>query len=192
MTFSIAGAVVSLIVLLPNLLLVVFPPRDRVPTRDAALLATILERAGQAGCLVLPFLVGGPGGWSWWLLPLGVAIWAYLALWGRYLADRRTASLYRPLGRGSLRLPIPMAVFPVLAFLSAAGWLGSVFVGAAALVLAAGHLPNSWAAWRSIEDGRGASGQAGSGRAGSGQAGSGRAGSGQAGSDQGGSAPTGA
>ena len=151
MTYSIAGAVVSLVVLLPNLLLLAFPPRDRVVTRDAGLLATILERAGQAGCLVLPFLVGGSGGWSWWLLPLGIAIGAYLALWARYLADRRTASLYRPLGPGSLRLPIPMAVFPVLAFLSAGGWLGSAFVGAAAVVLAAGHLPNSWAAWKSVE-----------------------------------------
>jgi hypothetical protein len=109
---------------------------------------SIVERAGQIGCLVLPFLVGGPVGWSWWLLPLGFAVAAYLALWARYLADRRTASLDRPLGS----LPVPMAVFPVLAFLSAGGWLGSLFVGAAALVLAAGHLPNSWAAWRSVED----------------------------------------
>jgi hypothetical protein len=151
-TFSIAGAVVSLVVLLPNLLLVVFPPRDALPTRDAGLFATILERAGQAGCLVLPFLVGGPGGWSWWLVPLGVATAAYLALWVRYLVDRRTASLFRPLGAGPVRLPVPMAVFPVLAFLSAGGWLGSVFVGGAALVLAAGHLPNSSAAWRSIQE----------------------------------------
>ena len=70
---------------------------------------------------------------------------------GRYLVERRTASLYRPLGRAWFALPIPMAVFPALAFLSAAGWLGSVYVGAATLVLAAGHLPNSWAAWRSVE-----------------------------------------
>ncbi len=151
MTFSIAGAVVSLVVLLPNLLLVVFPPRDDLRPQDAGMVATILERAGQVGCLVLPFLVGGPGTWSWWLVPVVVAIGAYLALWGRYLVERRTASLYRPLGRAWFALPIPMAVFPALAFLSAAGWLGSVYVGAATLVLAAGHLPNSWAAWRSVE-----------------------------------------
>lgn len=168
MTFSFAGAVVSLVVLLPNLLLLAFPPRDALTTRDAGLLATILERAGQVGCLALPFLVGAAGSWSWWLVPLGLAVATYLALWGRYLADRRTASLYRPLGP----LPIPMAVFPVLAFLSAGGWLGSVFVGASALVLAAGHLPNSWAAWRSVADGRGDVGQGGSGQGGSGQGGS--------------------
>lgn len=146
MTFSIAGAVVSLVVLLPNLLLVAFPPRAASPTRGAGPIATILERAGQAGCLVLPFLFGGPAVGSWWLVPLVLAVGAYLALWGRYLVERRTASLYRPLGP----LPIPMAVFPVLAFLSAGGWLDSVAVGVAALVLAAGHLPNSWAAWRSL------------------------------------------
>lgn len=151
MTFSIAGAVISLAVLLPNLLLLVFRPRDDIRPRDAGLLATILERAGQGGCLVLPFLVGGPGAWNLWLVPVVVAIGAYWALWIRYLVDRRTASLYRPLGHRPLGpLPIPMAVFPVLAFLSAGGWLESVVVGVAALVLAAGHLPNSWAAWKSI------------------------------------------
>ena len=149
MTFSIAGAVVSLAVLAPNLLLLVAPPRDGIHTKDAGIVATVLERAGQIGCLVLPFLVGGEGSWSWWLVPVVVAVVAYLALWVRYLVTRRFVDLFSPLGP----LPIPMAIFPVLAFLSTAGWLSSIWVGVTALVLAAGHLPNSWATWQGLRGG---------------------------------------
>lgn len=146
MTFSIAGAVVSLLVLLPNLLLLVAPPRDGVHTEDAGIVFTVLERAGQVACLVLPFLTGLEGSWTWWLVPVIVAIGGYLALWVGYLRVRRFGVLFQPFGP----LPIPMAVLPVAAFLATAGWLGSWWIAAGAVVLAAGHLPNSWATWRAL------------------------------------------
>jgi hypothetical protein len=36
-----------------------------------------------------------------------------------------------------------MAVFPVLAFLAAAGWLDNPWLAGAAIILAAGHIPAS-------------------------------------------------
>ena len=117
MTFSIAGLAVSILVLAPNLLLLAAPPRDGIRTRDAGIVATVLERAGQAGCLVAPFLTGGAATWSLWLVPVVLAVAGYLALWGRYLAERRFATLYRSAGP----LPIPMAVLPVVAFLATTG-----------------------------------------------------------------------
>ncbi len=140
-TLSIAGAAVSLLVLAPNVLLLVAPPRDGIRTADAGPVFTVLERAGQVACLALPFLTGTAGAWSWWIVPAALAVGGYLALWVRYLAVRRFGILYRSLGP----LPIPMAVLPVVAFLAAAGWLGSWWVAGAAVLLAAGHLPNSWA-----------------------------------------------
>ncbi|MBM9468728.1 hypothetical protein [Nakamurella leprariae] len=61
MTFSLAGLLVSLAVLTPNLLLAVAPPRDRptvLPTLPGPIV--VLERVGQAGCLVAPALTGQP------------------------------------------------------------------------------------------------------------------------------------
>ena len=147
MTFSIVGAIVSFAVLAPNLLLLVAPPRDGMRTADAGLPFTVLERIGQAACLVAPALTGTAGVagvWNGWLVPVVVAIAGYLALWGRYLAVRRFGILYRSLGP----LPIPMAVLPVVAFLGAGVWLQSWWIVASAVVLAAGHLPNSWATRR--------------------------------------------
>lgn len=64
----------------------------------------------------------------------------YYALWVRYLqTGRRVAALYWWRG-----IPIPMAILPVVVFLSAAGWLGSPWIAVAALVLAAGRIPVSW------------------------------------------------
>jgi len=144
MTFSIVGAIVSLAVLAPNLLLLVAPPRDGVRTADAGVPFTLLERVGQVACLVTPALTGSAAAPNGWLAPVAVAVGGYLALWGRYLAVRRFDVLYRSVGL----LPIPMAVLPVVAFLGAGVWLQSWWIVASAAVLAAGHLPNSWATRR--------------------------------------------
>jgi hypothetical protein len=99
-----------------------------------------LERAGQAACLVVPAITL-PSELSWgWSVPAGAALLLYWALWVRYLATGRTASaLYRP----AWRVPVPMAVLPVLVFLCAGLWLGNIVIVAAALVLGAGHIPAS-------------------------------------------------
>ncbi|WP_243695209.1 hypothetical protein [Agromyces protaetiae] len=120
MGLSPLGLLVSVLVLAPNLLLVAFPPRAPLPDVRVPLPLTILERAGQALCLVVP-AVTEPGRvvW-WWAVPLLAALAGYWALWGRYLATGRDGTaLYRPLARV---LPVPMAVLPVTVFLTAAGW----------------------------------------------------------------------
>lgn len=143
MSLSLAGFCVSAAILAPNLLLLAFPARG-TPTirmRPRPLIVG-LEMAGQAGCLVAPVLTGvmptSPtlavaGG-----LLVGLFIAGYYALWVRFfLRGRPFGQLYSPIGF----LPVPMAVLPVLAFGAAAIWLGSWWAGAAALVLACGHIP---------------------------------------------------
>ena len=115
---------------------------------------TVLERAGQAGCLVAPAMTGssmvGSGGRVGWLVLVVVSVAIYYGLWVRYFRRGRSfAALYAPLrlrpGVGSgggvaWSVPVPMAVFPVLGFLAAAAWLGSWWAAAAALALAIGHI----------------------------------------------------
>ncbi len=146
MGFSLAGLVVSLAILAPTLLLrgAPAPPPPAVPA-----VLTGLERAGQAGCLVLPALTGDPTGRGWLVVVLA-AVLGYYALWARYLyGGRRLALLYAPLGP----IPVPMAVLPVLAFLAAALWLASWPVAVAVAVLAVGHLPTSWLVARGLSAG---------------------------------------
>lgn len=137
MGFSLLGLIVSIVVLAPNLLLLRFPPRGRNIVAQVPQPLGWVERAGQALCLVVP-AVTQPGAivW-WWVAPAAVALATYYGLWGRYLVGREQALLYASLWR----VPVPMAVTPVVVFLSAAAWLGNPWIALAAVILAAGHIP---------------------------------------------------
>lgn len=138
MGFSLFGLIVSTLVLAPNLLLLWFPPRGQNVVARVPRLREGIERAGQALCLVVPAItLPGPIVW-WWLLPGVVALATYCALWCRYLAaGREQALLYAALWR----IPVPMAVMPVVVFLCAAAWLSNPWIAIAAVVLAVGHIP---------------------------------------------------
>ena len=145
MSFSLPGLLLTLAILLPNLLMLLLPPRDmpeRVP--DAGIFITVLERIGQAGCFVLPALLGGSFNgrpMDLWLALSALCVVAYWAMWARYaIGGRRFRLLFQPLWF----VPVPMALFPVLAFGFAAAWGRSPWLGAAAVVLAVGHMMNSW------------------------------------------------
>jgi hypothetical protein len=140
MTFSLPGLLVSMAILSPSLLLIAFPPRGTPTPPRIPMWLTILERVGQAGCIIAPALTGQTPGSAWWLGGAIAAIAAYYAVWIRYFVSRRAFSaLYAPVGP----LPVPLAVFPVVGFGLAAGWLGSWWAGLAAAVLAVGHIGSS-------------------------------------------------
>ena len=147
MGFSLPGLLVGLAVLLPNILLLRFPPATGIPTlRALPLVLTMLERAGQVGCLAL-VTFSGAGDPDRWLAAALLCVAAYWALWARYLVrGRQFTALFAPLGW----LPIPMAVFPVAAFASAAVWAQSGWLALGVGALSIGHLTNSWLIYRSL------------------------------------------
>jgi len=139
--FSPIGLIISLAVLVPNLLLLMFPPRTPIPRAEVARPLTWLERGGQALCLVVPAMTLPGTAVHWWAAPTLGCLVLYYALWGRYVVTGRSvAALYRPLWR----VPVPMAIVPVLVFLGAAAWLSNVWIAAAALIFAIGHLPTAF------------------------------------------------
>lgn len=140
MGFSLLGLCVSLAVLAPNLLLIWAPPRDGLPSAPVPLFLTSLERAGQALCLVIPAVVAPAPLRGWWMLPLIAALAGYYLLWTRYLTHGRTAGL---LFASVWRVPVPMAILPVIAFAAAAAGLGNPWLAAAAFILGVGHIPAS-------------------------------------------------
>lgn len=140
MGFSPLGLAVALAVLLPNLLLIRFAPTEPWPAASVPWPLSALERAGQALCLVVPAItLPGPLVW-WWLVVALAGVAGYYALWARYLVRGRSLhALYGPYWR----VPVPMAILPVVTFLAAAAWLGNPWFAAAAVVLGIGHIPAS-------------------------------------------------
>jgi len=145
--WSVLGLMTSIAVLAPNALLIAWPPRGPAPDARVPVPLAWLERAGQALCLVVPAMTEPGGIRPWWALPTAVALATYYGLWIRFLrAGRCQAMLYASL----LRIPVPMAVTPVVAFLAGAVWLDNPWMAGSALVLAAGHIPVALAARRSL------------------------------------------
>ena len=139
------GWLIPVLVLLPNLLWLVFPPRgtpaaEMVSKSPLVRLMEVLEWLGRLGCLIIPcfYQVEVKGGWQ--LGALGVmaaALLLYYAGWARFFLGRRA---YRLLFESLLGVPLPLAVSPIVFFLGAAALLGSWPMAAAALILAAGHI----------------------------------------------------
>lgn len=146
--FSLSGLAVSLAILAPNLVLLWAPPRDHLPSPAIPPAVRALERVGQIGCLVLPAISGSNGPVNALLVMILLCIGVYYGLWVRYLvAGRSVAQLFAPLGP----VLVPMAVFPVLAFLIAALWLSSELLAVAGIALAVGHLGTAWRTARTLE-----------------------------------------
>jgi hypothetical protein len=145
MGFSINGLLISLILLAPNLLFVMYPPLKSQPIQTKTnFLFTILEKVGQVGCFCLPVFSSQNFDSreidSWFIL-MTICIVIYYMLWIRYFKHNRDIIyLYLPLGK----IPIPMAIFPVLAFVFAAIWGKSVLLGIASILLAIGHFKVTW------------------------------------------------
>jgi len=147
--FSPWGLAVSVAVLAPNLILVWWPPRTPLPDVRIPIVWRVLERAGQALCLVVPAItVPGPLAWGWSIV-VAAAVGGYYGLWARYLATGWDGvSLYSSV----LSVPVPMAVLPVLAFLATALWLSNPWIAVAAVVLAVGHIPSAVRIARAVTD----------------------------------------
>ena len=143
------GGIITLMILLPNLLAVFFPPKvkltDDQQQNDTRLqIMTVVERIGQAGCFVIPFF---------YRLPLDIVMDAvaltimictlalYYAGWIRYLVLGRAEELFN---RSLLGIPLPMALMPVIYFLSASVLLGAVWLMLAAVMLGVGHISVTW------------------------------------------------
>ena len=140
MGFSALGLALSLVIFVPSLLLLRFPPRPGLPTGVVPRALEMLERAGQALCVTVPAITVGSSVRWWWLVPVVVFVAAYWILWGRFfVTGRPLSSLFGPVWG----VPVPMALLPVAAFLAGAVWLANPWVALSAAVLAAGHIPSS-------------------------------------------------
>lgn len=151
MGLHIKGFIIPFLVLLPNLIFIFLPPRHTpAALASAPLIFTILERAGQITCFMMPILFGRRLAEQ--PLSLGAAVMAlclliYYVCWVRfYLSGRAFSVLFAPW----LGIPIPMALFPAIYFLLLGITLQSWLFVIPAVLFAAGHLVNSWSIYSQI------------------------------------------
>ncbi|MEK5491431.1 hypothetical protein MKZ24_12180 [Paenibacillus sp. FSL R7-0297] len=151
MGLHIKGFIIPLLVLLPNLIFIFFPPRNAPDSlASPPLIFTILERAGQITCFMMPIVLGRklaeqPLGLSAGLM--AVCLLIYYICWARfYWNEREFTVLFTPW----LGIPIPMAVFPAIYFMLLGFWLESWLLLIPAFLFAVGHLVNSWKVYAQI------------------------------------------
>jgi hypothetical protein len=138
------GSLISILALLPNLLFIVFPPRDvpremSKPTRGLE----VLEWIGRVGVFAIPFFCWIEISGAVEMIAAGIMISAlglYYAGWLRYLRRGQSfALLFQPLAG----IPLPLAVAPIM--------LHSWWLLIATVLLTIGHLYISNLSWRDVQ-----------------------------------------
>lgn len=138
--------IIPLMIIAPNLAFICFPPRNQ-PQGQSQAANTVLKGAegvGQLGCCLLPLFapvqIEGAGeavALAGMVLFLALYYWG----WSRYYLGRREYKLlFAPLWR----IPVPMALFPVLYFAASSAMLHSPYMLISSLILGAGHIPISF------------------------------------------------
>jgi hypothetical protein len=141
--------VISILALIPNLLFIVFPPRDipRELSKPARSLE-VLEWIGRLGVFAIPFFCWIEISGAVELMAAGIMIGAlglYYACWLRYLRHGRSfALLFHPMAY----IPLPMAVAPIVYFYAASIMLHSWWLLCATVLLTIGHLYISNLSWQ--------------------------------------------
>ncbi len=135
-----SGAFVPLLILLPNLAWMLFPPKASPPPTKEPLALTVLENVGRITTLMLPFLYDlhfeRPFALPAALLMI-LALAGYYYCWLRYFRSGSEATwLSHPL----FGIPLPMAILPVLFLLLSAYLLISWWMLAAALLFGVCHI----------------------------------------------------
>ena len=146
------GGLVTLLVLLPNLLMLFLPPTGlpAAAGKKSSLTTAmeIVERAGQVSAFVIPFFYPLRVKGSLEIASLAGMILAlsfYYINWGRYVLQGRA---FRLLFQPCLGIPVPLAISPVVYFLLASLLFHSWYLLAAAVVLGMGHIYVSSLEWQ--------------------------------------------
>ena len=137
------GGWVTILVLLPNLIALLLPPRDKPARRrhtsrwDRTM--EMLERAGQVSSFIIPFFCRAridrqESCIAAALMTMLLAI--YYFCWIRYALARKYIYFYKPV----LCFPLPMAWTPILFFLLGSCVLHSAYLLASTILLGIGHL----------------------------------------------------
>lgn len=150
-----SGLFITILILWPNLLWMLLPPRDapdEEQVRANGRVLVILEWVGRIGVFVIPVFYAIEIQRTVQIISLGImglALLVYYAGWARYfIRDRSYALLFQPL----LSLPVPLAVSPILYFAAASVLLGSWPLAVVTTLLGVTHIPVSYQSYRALPE----------------------------------------
>jgi hypothetical protein len=145
-----ASLIIPLLIVLPNLIFIRFPPANPPTRPNPSLLLDAAETIGRLGVMAVPLFYPMRIHQSYEMISLIVMLTTLLLYcrgWLKYVrSDRDYSRLLTPM----LGIPVPMAVFPCLYFLVASVVLHSVLFFVFAAVFAIGHIANSLKDYRLI------------------------------------------
>jgi hypothetical protein len=129
-----SGGLIPVLFMIPNVVWMLFPKSDVGEQVSVPFFLTIVENAGRAAVLVLPFFfsldlnkkLSTPA-----MIGMGLALTIYYVSWIRYFVGGRSAEL---LGEPLLGIPVPMAVAPTV-FLVLSSYLMSSWLMLGASIL---------------------------------------------------------
>ncbi|KOR88894.1 hypothetical protein [Paenibacillus solani] len=142
---------IPLMILLPNLLFFIYPPRNMSSQPSSSIIFTAAEGIGRIGVMIVPifYVMHVEQGYEIMsMIIMMLSLLLYYGCWCRYYWGRRE---YRLLFQSFLGIPVPLAISPVIYSLAASVVLHSVFLLIISIVFAAGHIPNSLKEWRRIK-----------------------------------------
>lgn len=139
--FSYVGAVMLLMLFIPNLIWARHKPEGYTSENESKLLLAF-ERIGEVlttACAIIfdDFNFHGLTAWTLWLAAASLLMVIYLIWWARYFSGEQTnADFYRSL----LGIPVPGAVLPVAAFFLLGIYGKVIWMLLAAVILGVGHI----------------------------------------------------
>jgi len=152
MMFHPLSLIVTLLVLIPNIIFSIRPPANKpsnLPKEPLPL--TIIENIGRYGVFIIPLFYGMDISGIWEIIAvslMGLMLLLYYVCWIRYFRRGRDFKwMFLPF----LKIPIPMALSPVLYFMLSSVILHSLPMFIFSLLLAMGHIPISWQQYKHIK-----------------------------------------
>lgn len=140
MNFSILGMLVFVFLLFPNILYAIFPmKKERKKKKLQAKRSYVLcEQIGRIGCMLGIVFSGVGKNYNPYLFSLiSLCMLMYYIAWLRYfLKDRKERYLYVSV----IKIPVPLAVFPVLVFFFFSLLSNSVLLGIFSICFGIGHI----------------------------------------------------
>lgn len=135
-----SGIIFPLLILIPNLVWMIMPKPESIPTSEEPVLLTIIENIGRFATLLIPLFYAVQWQKKFTIPVLAVMtilLLIYYSAWMRYFIHQREVEW---LSKSLFGIPLPLAVAPSLFFILSSYLLDSWWMLAASVLFGISHV----------------------------------------------------